>query len=202
MKLRSPLTSISQRFLLISVIAVVYFLTAKFSLTLAFKQTGVSPVWPPAGIGLAAVLLYGYRTWPGILLGVFLANITVFTANQPELTPITIALTSLCMAMGSTLEPLLGAFLFHRFIGWENSLDRGQDAFAFTAVGALSCLTGCTIGPTSICVIGLASWDIFGMLSLTWWLGDFSGILIVTPLFLGWRKRQLALIQRNHSTLL
>ncbi len=130
---------------------------------LAFEQSGASPVWPPAGIGLAAVLLLGYRVWPGILLGVFIANIMVFIDNQAGIAPITIFLTSLCIAGGSTLEPLAGAFLFRRFIGLRNSLDRGQDAFAFTAVGVISCLASSTIGPTSICVAGLATWEIFAV---------------------------------------
>jgi len=191
MKSRFTTTSIARWFLLNGIIAVVYLVTAKLSLMLAFEQTSSSPVWPPAGFGLAAVLLLGCRVWPGILLGVFIANVTVFVGNQAEATTITIALTSLCIAVGSTLEPLAGAFLFRRLIGLKNTMDRGQDAFAFAAVGALSCLASSIIGPTSICVAALAPWDIFGMMSLTWWLGDLSGVLIVTPIIIGWRRQQL-----------
>jgi PAS domain S-box-containing protein len=184
-------TSAFRWFLLIVAIAVVYFVTARLSLLLAFEQTSSSPVWPPAGIGLAAVLLLGYRVLPGILIGVFIANVMVFVSNQSETVPIIIVLTSLCIAGGSTLEPFLGAFLFRRFIGHKNSIDRGQDAFTFVAVGALSCMTSSTIGPASICIAGLAPWDIVGIMSFTWWLGDLSGVLIMTPLFLGWSRQLL-----------
>src|SRR5881396_320491 len=56
--------------------AVLYYAAARLSLHLAFENTNASPVWPPSGIALALVLLLGYRVWPGILLGAFLANFT------------------------------------------------------------------------------------------------------------------------------
>src|SRR5262249_41153937 len=57
-------------------LAAFYFGAARLGLTMAFVAEQVTAVWPPTGIALAALLLFGYRLWPGIALGAFLANVT------------------------------------------------------------------------------------------------------------------------------
>src|SRR4029450_11306262 len=61
-------------------LASVYFGAAKLGFTMAVVAEQVTIVWPPTGIALAAVLQLGYRVWPAIWLGAFLANVT---ANEP-----------------------------------------------------------------------------------------------------------------------
>src|SRR5215212_6511195 len=60
----------------VAAVALVYFGAAKLGLSLAFTTRQVTAVWPATGIALAAVLLLGYRIWPGIFLGAFIANAT------------------------------------------------------------------------------------------------------------------------------
>jgi hypothetical protein len=86
-------------------LAAVYFGAGKLGLSWAYIHTSTSAVWPPAGIALAALLLWGYRLWPGIFLGAFLVNIT----TQGSL------LTTLGIAAGNTLEALVGAWAVVRF---------------------------------------------------------------------------------------
>ena len=78
---------------------------AKFGLHLASLHASASPVWPPAGIALAAILLLGYRAWPAIFVGAFLVNLT--TAGDIA--------TSVAIATGNTLEAVAGAWLVNRF---------------------------------------------------------------------------------------
>src|SRR5260370_30611619 len=61
---------------LIGILAVIYFVAGKLGLMLASLHASASPVWPPAGIALAALLLLGYRAWPAIFIGAFLVNVT------------------------------------------------------------------------------------------------------------------------------
>src|SRR5947209_20270883 len=98
-RFRTPLT--------VGLLTVVYFIAGKLSLMLAFLYASASPVWPPAGIALAALLLLGYRVWPAIFVGAFLVNLT--TAGN--------IFTSLGIATGNTLEAALGAWLILRFAG-------------------------------------------------------------------------------------
>src|SRR4030066_159522 len=59
----------------IAILAVVYHLAARLGLELAYVQVNTSPVWPPTGIALAALLIFGFDIWPGISLGVLLGSL-------------------------------------------------------------------------------------------------------------------------------
>ncbi|MBW8325937.1 MAG: MASE1 domain-containing protein, partial [Prolixibacteraceae bacterium] len=89
-------------YILLILIALSYYLTAKLGLTFAFEGTNASPVWMPSGIALAAVILAGYRVWPAIFLGALLANLQVLTASG--LSSNSIFFLSIITATGNTLE--------------------------------------------------------------------------------------------------
>ena len=171
MELRS-----SSRLLLISIVTVVYFGVGKFGLMLASLHASASPVWPSAGIALAAILLIGYRVWPAIFVGAFLVNIT----NAGDVA------TSLAIATGNTLEALAGAWLVIRFARGKNFCDRPQDVFKFALVGATSTVISASFGVTSLALAGFADWTHYGAIWLTWWLGDVTGDLVFTPLVVLW----------------
>ena len=110
-------------------LAVVYFLAGKLGLTLAFLNRSVTSVWPPSGISIAAILLLGYRVWPGIFLGAFLVNIT--TAGS--------VLTCLGIATGNTLEAVAGGWLVSRFAKGSNAFRKPRDVVKFAVLaGGLS----------------------------------------------------------------
>ena len=169
-------------YLTLAGVAIVYFGAAKLGLSLAFIHANVSPVWPPAGIAIAAVLLLGYRVWPGILVGAFLANFLTLFGNF--LTPVSLA-TAGTIAVGNTLEALSAGFLL-RSVDFHNSLDRAKDVFKFVLIVLLSTMVAATIGNLSLCLSHAAHWGEFGSLWLTWWLGDTAGALVVAPLLLSW----------------
>ncbi len=161
----------------LAILAVVYTVVAKLSLQLAFFQPNASPVWPPAGIAVAAVLIMGYRVWPAIFLGAFLANITTAGNN----------LTSLCIAAGNSLEALCGAWLINRFANRTEVFERAQDVFKFVLIAVLSAAISAFIGPAALTLRGFAAPEHYRAIWFTWWVGDVTGYLIVAPLvFLWW----------------
>jgi integral membrane sensor domain MASE1 len=160
----------------IVVLTLVYFVAGKLGLKLAFLHASASPVWPPAGIALAVLLVLGYRVWPAIFIGAFLVNAT--TAGN--------ILTSLGIATGNTLEALCGACLVNRFAGGTRVFDRAQDVFKFALAAMVSTLISPTIGLTSLELGDFASWANYGPIWLTWWLGDAAGVLVVAPFILLW----------------
>ena len=164
--------------LTVSVISTVYFGAAKFGLSLAFVDKQVSAVWPPTGIALVVVLLLGPRMWPGIMLGAFAINATTGTP-----------LTAAVLALGNTLEAVVGAFLLQRFVGFKPSLERLKDVFGLVGLaGLLSTTVSATLGVTSLCLDG-KPWSSFGDLWFIWWLGDTMGNIIVAPFLLCWAVR-------------
>lgn len=161
---------------MIAILGTVYFVAGRLGLMLALVNPSATAVWPPTGIALAVFLLLGYRGWPGILLGAFLVNIT--TAG-------TVA-TSMGIAVGNTLEGLLGAYLINRFAKGHNAFNSAQDIFKFTVLAGIACTVSATLGVTSLSLGGFAQWASYGPIWLTWWLGDAVSVLIVTPFLVLW----------------
>jgi diguanylate cyclase (GGDEF)-like protein len=159
------------------VLAVVYFVAGKVGLRLAFLNASATAVWPCTGIALAAFLIAGYRAWPAILAGAFLVNLT--TAGS--------AATSLGIAVGNTLEGVIGCYLVTRFAAGRQSFQRAQDTFKFAFLaGMLSTSVSATVGVTTLALSGFADWTMYGSIWSTWWLGDAVGAVVVTPLVLLW----------------
>src|SRR5262245_57015477 len=111
-------------------LAAAYFAAAKLGLAFAFVAPQVTPVWPPTGIALAALLVMGPHLWPGIAFGAFLANVTT---QEPLLTAVGIA-------TGNTLEAVVAVVLLRR-VGFSPALDRIRDVGALVAFGAVTSTT-------------------------------------------------------------
>src|SRR5438034_6648379 len=161
---------------LIGILTAIYFIAGKLGLMLASLHASASPVWPPAGIALAALLLLGYRVWPAIFVGAFLVNVT--TAGNVA--------TSFAIATGNTLEALAGAWLVNRFADGTAAFNRPQGVFKFALAAAISTIISPAFGVTSLALAGFADWANYGAIWLTWWLGDATGDLVFTPLVLLW----------------
>jgi len=154
--------------------AALYYAAARAGFAISFVNGTVSAVWPPTGIALVLLLLGGRRMWPAIFLGEFTSDFFNHTA----------VLICVCFAIGSTAEALTGYWLLQR-LRFRPTLDRVRDVFALLVLAAmLSTMVSATIGTTSLLVsrsIGLSDlWSTWHV----WWLGDFTGDVIVAPLLL------------------
>lgn len=155
--------------------ALIYTAIAFASLRLfATLNASASPVWPPTGLAIAALLLWGRRLWPGVYVGAFAANF--LTTSTP--------ISSLAIAAGNTLEAFMCAYLVARFAKRLNAFDTPRDLGIFVAAGLTASLVSATVGVTTLAVSGLAQWSLYIPLLTTWWLGDASGALIVAPLII------------------
>ena len=181
------LQRIAPRPAVIAALAAIYVGAARLGLSLAYVHPSATPVWPPTGISIAALLLFGHWAWPGIFIGAFVANTWISGAPLP----------SLGIAAGNTLEALLAAWLVKRFAGGSHAFDRPRDIFRFAGLAGLaSTLVAATIGPTSLCLAGLARWEDFGPIWFTWWLGDATGAILVAPLLLVWLQEPAGTVHR------
>lgn len=161
----------------VAALAGVYFVAGKLGLQLAYLHASATAVWPCTGIAIAALLVFGYRVWPGILIGAFFINVT--TAGS--------AATSIAIAAGNTLEGLAACYLVNRFAGGKEAFARARDIFRFALLAGLAATAvSATIGVASLAAGGFANWAAFGSIWCTWWLGDAVGAVTVTPLLLLW----------------
>ncbi|HEY6661245.1 MAG TPA: MASE1 domain-containing protein [Pyrinomonadaceae bacterium] len=159
------------------IVAIVYFAAAELGLSLASLHSNVTAVWPPTGIAIASLLIFGRRIWPGIFVGALAANL---------LTSIPVG-SSFGIALGNTLEALTACWLLGRAKDWRQSFDSLGEVMRFVVYAAvLAPLVSATIGSLSLCLGDAKEWANFPWLWLTWWMGDGFGALIVSPLLLSW----------------
>jgi PAS domain S-box-containing protein len=158
-------------------LALAYFLLAKLGLALASLHPSASPVWPPSGLALAAMLLWGIRIWPAIAIGAFFANATTF--GSPA--------SSLAIAAGNTLEAVLTAWLLERWSGGSAAFDTPTGVAKFASLAlAPGTMIAATIGVGSLVLGGHADTSKAADIWMTWWLGDLGGQLLVTPVVVLW----------------
>ena len=160
-------------------VALIYFALAKLGLRLASVNPSASPIWPPTGIAIAAVLLLGPRIWPAIYLAALAANFT--TAGT--------LITAVAIACGNTLEALIGGVLIERWSGGREAFDTPARVarFALVCVGPAT-IVSASIGVTTLCLAGFADWNNFSPIWITWWLGDTAGALVVAPVIVLWAQ--------------
>ncbi len=174
----------AKKFLLILTIALIYYVTAKFGQYLAIPPGFITPVYPPSGIALAAILLMGYRVWWGVWLGALVAATWSLSVNTGILSMSIVS--GFGLATGSVLQAVVGAFLIKRFIGSRHIFTNAPNVTKFTGIELLSCMVSPTVGSTTLYLCGFIEGKNYIISWVTFWLGDAIGILVVTPLLLFW----------------
>jgi PAS domain S-box-containing protein len=165
-------------------LVVIYVFAAALGLSLASAHNNVSPAWPPTGIAIAALLLFGVRLWPAIFFGALIANLRTDVS----------AVTAAGIAVGNTLEAVVACWLLNLNGPFDSSFSKLKDVLRFVVCASLiGPAVSATIGTTSLCLAGSASWNRFPGLWVTWWLGDAFGALVVAPFILAWSRK------RSHS---
>src|SRR5438132_11445066 len=81
-----------------------YFGTARFGLLMDAVAGFATLVWPPTGIALVALSLFGLRLWPGVFAGALAVNL-----HAGASLPVAPRIPS-----GNTLEALAGSWLLGR----------------------------------------------------------------------------------------
>jgi PAS domain S-box-containing protein len=161
----------------LAVLTALYALTAHVGLHWATFQGAASPVFPAAGVALAGLLLGGTSLWPAILIGRMLA----FWA-QPAAYPIWVAVA---ISGGNALAAVAGAWVLTRHARLDLALSRLRDVLSLIGWGALgSSLVAASIGASAVALSAPAA--SFALAWTNWWVGNVSGVLLVTPLVLAW----------------
>ncbi|MDH3584796.1 MAG: MASE1 domain-containing protein, partial [Phycisphaerae bacterium] len=130
------------------VLALVNLVVGRLSLLLAVAPEVAAPIFPPAGIALAALLLYGQRLAPGVFIGAFLLELQTLPGDS-----LVLLSTSAGIAAGSTAQAMLGAWLIRRVVGFPTPLDRERDVAGFLLLGGpVSCLAAPSVAV--VCLVG------------------------------------------------
>ena len=155
---------------------VAYFIAGKLGqATTEIRSSNLGPVWPAYGVALAAVLLWGRRAWLGILTSAF---VVAFTS------PVSL-LAAAGQAAAATLAAVTGGFLLRDVARFDASLSRLRDAIGLIVLGGLgSAMLSATLGVAVLYATNVQAYSGIGSAWLIYWLGDATGVLLITPLAL------------------
>ena len=163
-----------------------YYLAGRIGLELAYLDGAVAALWPPAGLGLAVLFLYGVRLWPGIVVGDLLLG--------DYSTPFG---TVVGQTVGNTLALVIAALVLRRLTGGRGELERVFDVLALVACAFVAAIISAAFGPMSLRLGDVIAADELGRVFRTWTLGDASGVLVVAPVLLTWATSGLTGIRRR-----
>ena len=167
------------------IVALAYYGTGRLGLELAYLGGAVAALWPPAGLGLAVLFLYGVRLWPAIVIGdLFLGDYS---------TPMG---TVLAQTVGNTVSVVAAALLLRRLTQGRRGLERTSDVLAFVVCALVAAVISAAFGPLSLRMGGVITADELADVFRTWTLGDAAGVLVLAPFILTWATGGLKDIDR------
>ena len=171
------------------VVPVLYIATGKLALLLAVPPGYASPLWLPAGIAAAALLLGGLRLWPAVFTGAMLLNLWASLDTRFGMGATTLPV-AVAVATGATLQAVLAAWIA-RYVQWGvHAFESARRVSAFLfLVGPLACLCSATVGVLTLRAAGFISWQELSFNWWAWWVGDTIGVIVVVPLAIIWAGR-------------
>ncbi|MGA7489074.1 MAG: MASE1 domain-containing protein [Xanthobacteraceae bacterium] len=166
-----------------------YFALANAGLTVAAIYSSAVPIWAPAGLALAAVVLCGVRVWPAVFAAALAAGPPTDIADATAADSI---LVSSAIAIGNTLEAVIGGYLVNIWSHASRAFDSpsGTAKFALLGLGPAS-MIGAAVGVGSLYLAGYVDATGIAALGITWWLRDAAGVLVIAPVVLLWATSDL-----------
>jgi signal transduction histidine kinase len=169
------------------VLAAAYYGSAKVGQALRYTGS-VSAIWPPVGLGIAVLYLWGLRWWLGVFVGELAVNGDLLGR---------LPLGSLIGQQGGNMaEVVVGALLLRRLVGRRAALDRAEQVGGMLLAIGIATAISATVGTTSMLLGHVIHESEALTFWRTWWLGDTSGALVVLPLALAWVAESAAAWRR------
>jgi signal transduction histidine kinase len=167
----------------VGVVIGAYYLAARFGLELLYPAGPVAAMWPPVGVGIAALYFFGLRLWPAIVVGDLLPGVADY--SQP-------LGTVFGQTLGNTVSVVIAAALLRRLTHGRAGLERVADVLALVACGALAAGVSALFGPPALYFGDVIEREHLAASIRQWFLSDFSGALVVTPILLAWAGSRVA----------
>ena len=183
----SNLPSLVARLRQIVFVALAYYVGARLGMILTVPGTNVGLIWPPVGIALAFILLFGYHIWPAIALAAFATNIPFLLASHPVAAAIAIACGQ---TLADVLEVVLSAYLLYRFVGTRNSFNQVRDVLRFVTAVLLTQALSAALSVASLHLGEKGDWSAFGSIWWSYWISNVVSVLLITPFLLIWHEKR------------
>ncbi|MDO9236423.1 MAG: CHASE domain-containing protein [Aquabacterium sp.] len=175
MRLNAPFTSLWIQ-------GVITWLTCALSGLLAVSLTAAhevaSPLYLPAGLGLACVLGWGRWMLAAVALGAATVSFLTLNPSWHTAAPPEVFAMSVTSAVGACLQAWLGTQLVQRNAQGPLTLEtpRSIVRFLFLA-GPVACVVNATLSSSAMMLLGLLPPSEGLRAALGWWAGDSLGVL-------------------------
>ena len=179
------------------VVALAYVAAGQLAIWLGAPPAYASPLYPAAGIALAAVLTHGRRLLPGVFLGASLVNTLLAAPRGLDLGAALV--TGMTIGLGAVAQAALGSHLVLSKARHAADFSEPRDAFAlFFLGGAVACTVSASVAVAALVLSGAVPPAAVPGILFSWWSGDTLGVLVATPLALTligqprslWRQRR------------
>ncbi len=169
----------------IAFVAAAYAAAGELGVELSIPPGYATVLWPPSGIALASLLVWGGHVWPGVALGSFLLNLWI--APDTGSAPVRSAALSAALALAATIQAVIGKALVDRPGRPLGALtEPAEVARLFLLGGILACLVSATASVITLYAGGRIPAEGVPIAWATWWAGDVIGVFIFAPLILIW----------------
>ncbi|MBK8814372.1 MAG: MASE1 domain-containing protein [Methylococcaceae bacterium] len=192
---RLLLIRLGRNLILAGIVAGAYFVFGLLGLLFRFYGDPIGILMPSAGMALAAVLLFGNRILPGVILGSFCVNAWAFDFKHAYL------LFYIASAFGSAVTASVGASMIRKKIGFPNALVDLRSIILFMLLGGLlSSMISASVVALSMLYAGIIALQEIPAAWLSWWLADILGVLIFTPIMLTFFAQPYPIWSRRRTT--
>lgn len=157
-----------------------YVAAARLAILLALPPGYASPIWPAAGLAMAATIVWG----PSLTLAIFLGSmVTNLRPDELMQNPMDQILMQICLALGSSIQAYLGSLIFHVLDRRSpHSFSPQRLSLEVLLLGPIACMTAATIGVAALTAFQIIEARMFMNNWISWWLGDSFGAGVLCPL--------------------
>ncbi len=170
-------------------LAIVYIMAAKLSISMASLAGNVTALWLPSGITLAAFFYFGVKIIPAIICGSVIGISGDLLTVEPPLSFTGFVLINIACALGNCLQPLIASLIIKKLTTIKNLFTKVKHILIFVIVGFFSPIISAIFGVTVSCLYYLIPWENYQISFLTWWIASGLAHLIFTPAFIVWKAQ-------------
>ncbi|EOQ97416.1 GHKL domain protein [Leptospira wolbachii serovar Codice str. CDC] len=174
-----------REFVLLIFVFFLYLIAGKLSLNLSSIDGYSTPVWPPAGLALGFVLIFGNRVWPALFFGAYFTNTTHFPTSEPWIQFLISNPQNITISLGNSTSAILGSYLLKKYSSPKlNIFQANEILIFFLLAGPVTAFISSVIGSLSLFYFKIIYFEFLFQTWITWWMGDSIGIIIFTPLLI------------------